>query len=374
MTFVRILNRALGWFSGQVGSVPSSAPRRAPVGRRSVVGGLAALATALPLAGAGAQTAAPEFTWRMQSVAGASSSEYKILVEGFARHVTELTGGRLKIETFPAGVLIGTPQVTEAVSKGTLELGHTYVVYYAGREPAFKAANEWPAEVNPMQGAMWFYEGGGAEIMRGIAAKHNLYFLGVTPFLPEHIWSRVPIRNIAEMKGLKIRAGGTAADSFTLLGASAVSMSAEDLYLGLQRGVVDAAEFTTLPENVSRGLHEVSKYVMMPSYSGGGTSDWIINSAAWDALPEDVRRQVDLALQLASYEYYRAAFIEEQDLIKRLPEMGIEIVRWSEEDMKAMQNARITIMRDRYAADSAEYAAKFDSQFKFLQSLGYQVP
>lgn len=316
---------------------------------------------------------AAEFEWNLQTVAGAGTSEYEELVERFAHYADELTDGRVAIKTFPAGMLMKSSEVASAVSNGALEMGHTYLVYFSGKEPALKAVNEWPAMVQPLQGTSWFYEAGGAEIMRNITARHDMYFLGVSPLLGEHIWSKKPLAGIDDLKGLKMRASALAADSFAKLGASVVSLSGEEVYQALQRGVVDATEFTTMPVNYGLGFQEVAKYVTLPTYSGGGTSDWVVNMAAWERLPDDLKPKLEQALQLASYEYYRKSRLEEQEVTAKLREAGAELIRWSDDDMRKLERARIDVMRDTYAADSPLYAEKLESQLRFLERLGYDV-
>lgn len=315
---------------------------------------------------------AAEITWRLQTVASAGTTEYRNLVENFAKHVKQETGGRVEIKTFPAGMLMGSGQVPEAVSRGTLDMGHTYLVYYSGKEPALKAVNEWPAEVHPMQGVTWFYEGGGADLMRKIVGKHNMHFLGVTALLGEQIWSKKEIKGVADMKGMKLRAAGLAADSFTKLGASVVAMPGEEVYQALQRGVIDGLEFTTMPVNYGLGLHEVAKYVVVPSYSGGGTSDWIVNQASWNKLPADLKPKVEAALKKASEEYQHSAVAEEKEVTEKLAKGGVKLVKWPEAEVRKMQEARLSVMKEKYAVESPLYAEKLASQLKHLQKLGFQ--
>lgn len=334
----------------------------------------AMFATALLASGATAGSAlAADITWRLQSVAGAGTNEYKYLVEKFAEYTRDMTGGKVEIKTYPAGMLMKSNEVPDAVSKGVLDVGHTYLVYMSGKDPALKAINEWPAQAHPLQGVMWFYEGGGADLMRKILAKHNMHFLGVAPILGEQIWSTKPLPKIDDLKGLKMRGAGLASDSLAKLGASVVAMSGEDIYQGLQRGVIDAVEFTTMPVNFGLGFHEVAKHVVLPSYSGGGTADFVINQKAWAKVPEDLRPKIEHALQLAAYEYYRAAVIEESEILQKLKQSGATIHYWSAEDMQKLERARIDVMRDKYSAESPAFAEKFQSQLKFLERLGYKA-
>ncbi|MFK7966528.1 MAG: TRAP transporter substrate-binding protein DctP [Burkholderiaceae bacterium] len=331
-----------------------------------------ALAVALAIP-AGVATAADTVKWRMQTIAAPNTSEYKDLAQAFADRVGELSGGRMEIKVFGSGVLSGELEAGGAVSKGVFELWHSYTQLYASKAKEFRSANEWPVNADRLQAAMWYYAGG-SKLYRDALKPHNLHHLGVTPVAGEHIWSKIPLRGVADMKGLKIRSGGVASQSFKLLGAAPVSMSGSDVYQGLQRGVVDAAEWTTLTVNYGFGLHEVTKYVVMPSYSGGATYDWVSNLDAWNKLPKDLQQVVEAALHEVGMKYWMKVKAEESRVLKELEGKGIEIIYWSEDDMRKLEEARMQVVAEMYTKDTPEYAAILQDQFKFLESLGYDVP
>ena len=220
---------------------------------------------------------------------------------------------------------------------------------------------------------MW-YELGGAEIYREALVDDNLYHLGVTPVSGEHIWSTVPLRSVEDLQGVKIRSGGVASRSFAALGAAPVSTPGSEVYQALQRGVVDAAEWTTLTVNYGFGLHEVTQYLIMPSYSGGATYDWVVNLEAWNALPEDLQQLINAALTEVSYTYWMKVKARETQVLQELEEKGMEIIYWSDEDMRKLEEARMQVVAETYTEDSPEYAAVLRNQFEFLESLGYDVP
>ncbi|MBM3492168.1 MAG: hypothetical protein FJX68_17350 [Alphaproteobacteria bacterium] len=333
-----------------------------------------ALTAGLALATGGAAAQDKTFNWRFTTVAGANTIEFKELGEGFAEKVEKASKGRLVIKAFPSGVLMKDPEAIDALAKGTIQMAVTYLVYFSGKEPALRAVNEWPALVDPLQGVTWFYAGGGAEIMRPILERHGMYFLGVSPLSGEHIWSKNPLPTVDALKGLKIRAAGLAADSFARMGAAVVNMSGVDVYQGLQRGTVDAAEFTTLPVNYEFGFAEVTKHVIFPSYSGGGTYDWAINKKAWDELPEDLKTIMHATLGQVGSQYFMKAILAERKVMDELKKKNMNFITWSEKDMKALELARIAVMRERYAKESEDFAKILKSRLELLQTLGYDVP
>lgn len=318
-------------------------------------------------------TAQEKIQWRMQTIAAPNTSEYDDLAQAFADRVGVLSGGRMEIKVFGSGVLSGELEAGGAVSKGVFELWHSYTELYAAKAPEFRSANEWPVNQDRLQAAMWYYAGG-SKYYRDALTPHNLHHLGVTPVAGEHIWSKVPLRSVDDLKGLKIRSGGVASRSFKILGAAPVAMSGSEVYQGLQRGVVDAAEWTTLTVNYGFGLHEVTEYVVMPSYSGGSTYDWVSNLEAWNALPDDLKEIIESALHEIGFKYWMKVKAEESRVLQELEEKGMEIIYWSDEDMRKLEEARMQVVAEMYTKDTPEYATILQDQFKFLESLGYDVP
>lgn len=333
---------------------------------------IAAVLAALAIT-SGIAVAADKISWRMQTIAAPNTSEYKDLAQAFADRVNELSGGRMEIKVFGSGVISGELEAGGAVSKGVFELWHSYTELYASKAKEFRSANEWPVNADRLQAAMWYYAGG-SKFYRDALIPHNLHHLGVTPVAGEHIWSKKPLRSVADMQGLKIRSGGVASRSFKILGAAPVSMPGSDVYQGLQRGVVDAAEWTTLTVNYGFGLHEVTKYVIMPSYSGGSTYDWVANLDAWNKLPEDIKQIVESALHEVGFKYWMKEKAAESRVLKELEKKGIEIIYWSNEDMRKLEEARMQVVAEMYTEDAPEYAEILIDQLNFLETLGYDIP
>src|SRR5690625_7872441 len=126
--------------------------------------------------------------------------------------------------------------------------------------------------------------------------------------------SQVPIRSIDDFKGKNIRATGVASLYYSKLGASAISLSAPEIYTGLQLGNVDAAEFNDYLVNGEMGLDEVTKYVVDPALHVGPSTEkeLIVNPKKWEELPEDLKAAVYVARDKVRYESAIAYGVENQ--------------------------------------------------------------
>lgn len=316
---------------------------------------------------------AAEVEWRMQTYASTGMSEYNTLVMNFVNKVEKASNGRMTIQVFPAGQVVGSAEVPEAVRAGALDLGSTFLVYYASKEPALQGINEWPAGLEDQQAYDWFYSGGGKELLRPVAERHNLYYLGVSTLLGENIWSNKKIESLEDLKGLKMRTTGLTAESLVKLGASPVSMASEDIYTAMQRGTIDAFEFISTPVHYGFGLNEVTKYITYPKFTMGGSSDWIVNLDSWNTLPDDLKAIVDDALRSASQEFFVQSRLEESEINEKLKEAGVEFVTWPEGDLEKIQKVRYEVVREKYSPASEEFRAIQQSRMDFLAALGHSV-
>ncbi|WP_306130372.1 TRAP transporter substrate-binding protein [Roseovarius sp. MMSF_3350] len=319
------------------------------------------------------EASASEVEWSMQTYASTGMSEYNTLVTNFAQKVEKASGGRMSIRVFPAGQVVSSAEVPEAVRAGALDLGSTFMLYYASKEPAFQGVNEWPAGLERQQALDWFYSGGGKELLRPVAERHNLYYLGVTTLLGENIWSNKKIVGLSDLNGLKIRSSGLTAESLAKLGASPVNISSEDIYTAMQRGTIDAFEFVSTPVHFGFGLHEVTEFVVYPKFTKGGSSDWIVNLDSWNALPDDLKVIVDHALRSASQEFFVQSRLDESKIEQELRDAGIEFVTWPDGDLENFQKIRYEVVREKYSPASEEFRRIQESRMNFLADLGYSV-
>lgn len=163
---------------------------------------------------------------------------------------------------------------------------------------------------------------------------------GVLPFAsgqvePRNIYSRKPIRSIADLKGLKLRAQGIVETEFTkAIGATPVTLTWEEVYPAMQQGVIDAY-WVTHSATFNAKLHEVAKYC----YEVGlGGANWfiVINKAALQKLPPDAQKVILDLRQPVSDKLWDRVDPDIGEFKKRLQEKGMTFTQASPEDMKAM--------------------------------------
>src|SRR5438105_10135301 len=133
--------------------------------RRSFLKKAAAGATLGAIAAPAIAQSQPSIQWRMAASWPKSLDTIYGGAELIAKRVAELTDGKFQIRPFAAGEIVPAAQVLDAVQAGTVELGHTALYYYFGKDPAFALGTAVCFGGNNRQQNAWWHHGGGAEAM-----------------------------------------------------------------------------------------------------------------------------------------------------------------------------------------------------------------
>jgi TRAP-type mannitol/chloroaromatic compound transport system substrate-binding protein len=254
------------------------------------------------------------------------------MAQHFADTVALASGGRLKIKLFPAGALVGAMESFDAVSKGSAQIGHDWPGYWKGKNEAFIAFASVPFGLDAEGYNIWLYERGGLKMMQDLYGQYNLYALpGGNGGQEMGLFSNKKATKMSDFKGLRVRTPGWYMDIMNGLGASVSPLPGGEVYLALERGVIDAAEFSTPAMNYPMGFDEITKYVIQPGvHQPSVQCALFINKDAWDKLPADLKWIVDTAAketQLWSNAWQENLNIEAIKLFKE----KVEFVRMDDE-------------------------------------------
>ena len=240
---------------------------------------------------------ATTYKWRMVTT---WPPNFPILQEGatrFADEVKALTNGRLTIKVFGGGELVPPLQTFDAVSQGTVEMDHGAAYYWAGKVPAAQFFTSVPFGMNAQGMNAWLYGGGGLELWREIYQPHNLvpFPLGNTG-IQMGGWFNKKIETIDDLKGLKMRFPGLGGKAFAKAGGTPVLLPGGEIYTALERGTIDATEWIGPYHDERLGLHRAAKYYYYPGWhEPGPVLEMIINQNAWNSLPDDLKKAVEIA-------------------------------------------------------------------------------
>ena len=155
--------------------------------------------------------AAEKFKLKFQATWTAGSTLYENFLM-FADQVKKMSGGRLEIETLPAGAVVPPFEVLDAVSRGVLDGGHAWASYWAGKSKVAVLFTGGPGGTFGMDFTDylgWMFEGGGLELYNEFYQKQLKLKVVPYPIMfagPQSLgWFKKPIRSWDDFKGVKYR-------------------------------------------------------------------------------------------------------------------------------------------------------------------------
>ena len=229
----------------------------------------------------------------MQGAWGAKDI-FNEMAEDYVKKVNEMAGGRLRIDYLLAGAVVKPFEVMDATSKGVLDASHGVPVYWYGKSKVASLFGSGPINgCDAQQTLAWIYRGGGLELYNELLKKINLDVVGffAMPMPTQPLgWFKKPITNAAELKGLKYRTVGLAADLFQEMGAKVTQLPGGEIIPALDKGVIDAFEFNNPTSDMRFGAQDVIKNYMMGSYHQAMEFFEIaFNKKKWDTIPKDLQ-------------------------------------------------------------------------------------
>lgn len=242
------------------------------------------------------QPSTEKIRWKMTMPWSKGLLFYDMAVH-FCDSVRLASAGRLDIKPFSAGEIIPAMQTFDAVSKGSVQAGHDWPGYWKGKDEAFVALGDVPFGLDSEGYNIWLYERGGLEMAQELYGNYNLVpFPAGQSGQDMGIFSNKRATKMEDFKGMKVRTVGWYMDILNRLGAAATPMPGGEVYLALERGVIDGAEFSSPAMSYPMGFDEITKYSIQPGVHQPGSQCFVFfNKDAWEALPQDLQEIVKLA-------------------------------------------------------------------------------
>ena len=262
--------------------------RKWSVVMRVLLAALVCVALACPTIAA----AKAEFTMRMQT-AWPSAFTLNVVAKQLAKQIENNSKGRIKVEFNTAGQIVPGMECWDAVSKGIIDATHICTCYTIGKSWASAFFCNGVSMPPPAVKALWMYEGGGNEIANKILSKY--YKVQVFPAMViSEAWaySNSEINSLDDLRKLKMRASGIRAATLKNLGVAVVTLPGGEIIPAMQKGVIDAFEFSALSYDQSFGVDQVVKYIYYSPIVDGGTPFLVMNKDWWNKLPKDLKKAV----------------------------------------------------------------------------------
>ena len=295
------------------------------------------------------ESANEDFEWKMITAWPKNLPALGRAAEDLAKIIDEMSAGRLKIKVYGAGELVGPFEVFDTVSEGAAEVGHGAAYYWRGKAPAAALFTTVPFGMTAQEMNAWLHYGGGLELWRELYAKFNLIPLPAgNTGVQMAGWFNKEIKSVADLKGLKMRIPGLGGEVMKRAGAIPVSLPGSEIFTSLQTGVVDAAEWIGPYNDLALGFHDAAKYYYYPGWhEPGATLETIINKDAWDSLPRDLQKIVEVACRAINQDVLDEFTARNNAALTTLvKEHGVELRGFPEDVMERFREISVQLVKE----------------------------
>jgi TRAP-type mannitol/chloroaromatic compound transport system substrate-binding protein len=319
--------------------------------------------------------------WRLPSAFGTHLPALGDNVLRVAQSLTEASAGRVRIEVFEPGEVVPAFSIVDAVRDAKVQAGYTWLGYDQGKLAASVLFGAVPFGMEPWEFAAWWYEGGGRELAQQVYAPLHVHPLLCGIIGPETAgWFRHEIRSLDDLRGLKIRFAGLGGKVLQKLGASVTMLPGGEIFQALEKGAIDATEYSLPVVDARLGFDRVAPYNYYPGWHQPFTAfHLVVNEGAWSELAASDRALLELACSagvirnLSRAEALQGPVLGEfgargVSAVSLPPDVLAELRRVSEEVL--LEEAR----RDRDFARILDSQRAFSADYARWKSLAYPPP
>jgi TRAP-type mannitol/chloroaromatic compound transport system substrate-binding protein len=318
----------------------------------------------------GSTAFAKKIRWRMGSTWTPAINLY-VGDKAMIKYVKEMSDGNFEIKWFPSGSLMKAFEYFDGCSKGVVEMAGDWPSYWASKDPAFDFLGSFPFGFTNMDYIIWMYDFGGLELMQQLYGKYGMtYFsLGSTPMESGFRTTAKtgPIKTIDDYKGKKVRTPSRATIwILKQVGGAPIKMPGGEIYLAVERGTLDGAEFSSPGIDWEMGFAEITKYWSVPCWfqpaSQVGT---MVNLKAYNSLSPQYQAILKYACQAAAVK--ATAFYEGESgrAIEKFIAKGTEIVKLDDASLRKLEDYAGQYCLQQ-AKKSEFYAKLLKSQMDYL--------
>ena len=320
------------------------------ISRRAALGaaaGAAALPLAAPLYAQGIRQMRMVTSWPAD-LAFLSGSAIRT-----ARTITELSEGRMQVEVFPAGTLMGAFDVHDAVGNGDVEFYHSADYYFQGKHRAFNFFTSVPLGLLMTEQHGWLNFGGGQALWDELSALHGVRTIacGGTG-VQMGGWFNKAIESIDDLSDLTMRIPGLGATVLREFGANTVVTPGGQIVDALFSGEINALEWVGPADDLAFGFPKLLSTYIFPGFQEPGTVSGLgMNLAMWEGMDDRDRAilqtAADMENSLLCSDYYGG---NGQALSQMLMEFGTQPTQLPEDVFDRLATASYAV-RDSVKAD-----------------------
>ncbi len=317
-----------------------------------------------------ASVAAKTTQWKIQAPVGAADPLFKAL-ERWAENVNAMTDGRLQITMYSGQSIVPVTDMLDATSDNIIQGNFVPPQFWAGKNPAFAFCSDINGGYPEVwQFITWFNKKGGREFLQKLFDPYGVYCLGGAVWGMEVIPSKRPISKVDDFKGVKIRvAPGIVTMLMEKLGASAVVLPPTEIYSALDKGVLDATDYSGPSVNMSYGFHKIAKYFNYPGIHSMPLGVITVNKKEYEKLPDDIKGILESSIHSWHSDVHQTMAVDDINAVKKMTAEGAVVTVWTEAERKKLREIAVQVWTE-FAKKGPDCEPILQSHLKWMKELG----
>jgi len=316
--------------------------------------------------------------WKVQSTFNTGWPALGDPIAYLSKTLDESTDGRIKLKVYEPGKIVPPLEITPSISSGDLPAAYNYLAYDQGRIPSAVLFSAVPFGMEPWEYAAWWFEGEGATLAQEIYHKQNVHPLLCSTIGPETAgWYRKPIKSLDDLKGLKIRFSGLGGMVLNKIGASATLMAGGEIFAALEKGTLDATEYSMPAIDEVLGFYKIAKYNLFPGWHQPSTSTHLlVNLDLWNNLSSSDRALFEMGCTAATMRAITRGEALQGAQIKSFPEKGVTAAKLPDDVLQELKRVAAEVMAEESAKDADfkrvwESQQAFHAEYQIWKEMGY---
>jgi TRAP-type mannitol/chloroaromatic compound transport system substrate-binding protein len=299
----------------------------------------------------------------------------------FSDMMKDASDGQIVFKLYDPGKLVPVTEILEAVSKGHIQAGYDAPAFWMGKVPAAPIFGSVPFGPEGPEYMAWMFKGNGLKLWQEAYDKagYNVKVFPVILCPPETSgWYAKEIKTPADFKGIKMRFYGLGGSVIEKLGASATMLPPAEIFPSLEKGAIDAAEFSSPYVDVSQGFYKVVKYNYFPGWhQQTSIHELIINKDVWNGLTPTQQALIELGVRASLLQTQAIGEGSQGAVIKENAEKrSVKNMVWSKEMLDAFEQAWNEVVKEQEAKDPMfkktwEDLQAFRAEYKIYSDLGF---
>ncbi|MGH1487285.1 MAG: TRAP transporter substrate-binding protein [Cellvibrionaceae bacterium] len=267
-----------------------------------------------------------------------------------------LSGGSVKVKLYEPKKLINSGEILDAVSTGKVQAGYATPGNWGGKMPAARLFSAVPFGPEAPEYLAWFMYGNGAKLHQELYDKsgYNVKTQVCGIIAPETSgWFAKEIKTADDLKGLKMRFFGLGAEVMEKLGVSTVGLPGGEIFPALEKGAIDATEFSMPAIDKRIGVSKIVKFNYYPGWHQQATVfELIINKDTWKKMSETQQAVVTQLCRAATLDALALGEAIQAPVMRENAANGVKNLYWSDEMLSTFETKWNEVVEEQKAKDA----------------------